>query len=200
VKEITEEHSEYLMKAASLLASRYKDTQEYQDLYQEGFLAGWEALSEGADMPIAIGEMRSAMRDYMNISMSPVSVPKSGEVRAFLKRLKDADGSDPQGSTEMALWAALTGSTEGIQPNTLGTERGVEEELIEKDLYEHLLRMSWLYLNPEEAIVMYFIFVEDYNQEEVAEELELGQASVSRYLRKGLAKLKKALDESLEID
>jgi len=192
--------TEYLMKAASLLASRYKDSQEYQDLYQEGFLAGWKALSEGADMPIAIGEMRSAMRDYMNISMSPVSVPKSGEVRAFLKRLKDADGSDPQGSTEMALWAALTGSTEGIQPNTLGIDRGVEEELIERDLYEHLLRMSWLYLNPEEAIVMYLIFVEDYNQEEVAEELELGQASVSRYLRKGLTKLKKALDESLEID
>ena len=197
---MSDNQTEYLMKAASLLASRYKDSQEYQDLYQEGFLAGWEALSEGADMPIAIGEMRSAMRDYMNISMSPVSVPKSGEVRAFLKRLKSADGSDPQGSTEMALWAALTGSTEGIQPNTLGIDRGVEEELIERDLYEHLLRMSWLYLNPEEAIVMYLIFVEDYNQEEVAEELELGQASVSRYLRKGLTKLKKALDESLEID
>ena len=64
------------MKVASLLASRYKDAQEYQDLYQEGFLAGWEALSENADMPIAIGEMRSAMRDYMNISLRPVSVPK----------------------------------------------------------------------------------------------------------------------------
>jgi len=200
VKEITEEHSEYLMKAASLLASRYKDTQEYQDLYQEGFLAGWEALSEGADMPIAIGEMRSAMRDYMNISMSPVSVPKSGDVRAFLKRLKDADGSDPQGSTEMALWAALTGSTEGIQPNTLGTDRGVEEELIERDLYDQALFVAWLYLEPEEYLVIHLIFVEDYNQEEVAEELELGQASVSRYLRKGLAKLRKALDESLEID
>ena len=197
---MSNDQTEYLMKAASLLASRYKDTQEYQDLYQEGFLAGWEALREGADMPIAIGEMRSAMRDYMNISLRPVSVPKSGEVRAFLKRLKDADGSEPQGSTETALWAALTGSTEGIQPNTLGTERGVEENLIEKDLYEHLLRMSWLYLNPEEATVMYLIFVEDYNQEEVAEELELGQASVSRYLKKGLTKLKKTLDESLEVD
>jgi len=42
--------------------------------------------------------------------------------------------------------------------------------------------------------------VEDYNQEEVAEELELGQASVSRYLKKGLTKLKKTLDESLEVD
>jgi len=197
---VSDNQTEYLMKAASLLASRYKDSQEYQDLYQEGFLAGWEALSEGADMPIAIGEMRSAMRDYMNISMSPVSVPKSGEVRAFLKRLKSADGSDPQGSTEMALWAALTGSTEGIQPNTLGTERGVEEELIEKDLYDQALFVAWLYLEPEEYLVIHLIFVEDYNQEEVAEELELGQASVSRYLRKGLTKLKKALDESLEVD
>jgi len=197
---VSDNQTEYLMKAASLLASRYKDSQEYQDLYQEGFLAGWEALSEGADMPIAIGEMRSAMRDYMNISMSPVSVPKSGEVRAFLKRLKSADGSDPQGSTEMALWAALTGSTEGIQPNTLGTDRGAEEELIEKDLYDQALFVAWLYLEPEEYLVIHLIFVEGYNQEEVAEELELGQASVSRYLRKGLAKLKKALDESLEID
>ena len=197
---MSDNQTEYLMKAASLLASRYKDSQEYQDLYQEGFLAGWEALSEGADMPIAIGEMRSAMRDYMNISMSPVSVPKSGEVRAFLKRLKSADGSDPQGSTEMALWAALTGSTEGIQPNTLGTDRGAEEELIEKDLYDQALFVAWLYLEPEEYLVIHLIFVEGYNQEEVAEELELGQASVSRYLRKGLAKLKKALDESLEID
>ena len=197
---ITGESSEYLMKIASLLASRYKDAQEYQDLYQEGFFAGWEALGDGADMPIAIGAMRRAMNDYMNISLKPVSVPKSGEVRAFLKRLKDNGGSDPQGNTETALWAALTGSTEGIQPNTLGTERGVEENLIEKDLYEHLLRMSWLYLNPEEATVMYLIFVEDYNQEEVAEELELGQASVSRYLKKGLTKLKKAFDESLEVD
>jgi len=197
---LSDDQTEYLMKAASLLASRYKDTQEYQDLYQEGFLAGWEALSDGADMPIAIGAMRRAMNDYMNISLKPVSIPVSGDVRAFLKRLKDADGSEPQGSTETALWAALTGSTEGIQPNTLGTERGVEEKLIEKDLYEHLLRMSWLYLNPEEATVMYLIFVEDYNQEEVAEELELGQASVSRYLKKGLTKLKKTLDESLEVD
>ena len=197
---MSDNQTEYLMKAASLLASRYKDSQEYQDLYQEGFLAGWEALSEGADMPIAIGEMRSAMRDYMNISMSPVSVPKSGEVRAFLKRLKSADGSDPQGSTEMALWAALTGSTEGIQPNTLGTDRGAEEELIEKDLYDQALFVAWLYLEPEEYLVIHLIFVEDYNQEEVAEELELGQASVSRYLRKGLTKLKKALDESLEVD
>ena len=197
---MSEDQTEYLMKVASLLASRYKDAQEYQDLYQEGFLAGWEALSEGADMPIAIGAMRRAMNDYMNISLKPVSIPVSGDVRAFLKRLKDADGSEPQGSTETALWAALTGSTEGIQPNTLGTERGVEENLIEKDLYDQALFVAWLYLEPEEFLVVYLIFVEDYNQEEVAEELELGQASVSRYLKKGLTKLKKTLDESLEIN
>ena len=60
--------------------------------------------------------------------------------------------------------------------------------------------MAWLYLEPEEFLVVYLIFVEDYNQEEVAEELELGQASVSRYLKKGLTKLKKTLDESLDVD
>ena len=195
-----EETQELLMKTCSILASRYNDSQEYQDLYQEGFLAGWEAMANGADVPQAIGAMRREMNHYKNFTLKPVSIPKSGETRAFLKRLKDADGSEPQGSTETALWAALTGSTEGIQPNTLGTERGVEENLIEKDLYDQALFVAWLYLEPEEFLVVYLIFVEDYNQEEVAEELELGQASVSRYLKKGLTKLKKTLDESLNVD
>ena len=75
---MSEDQTEYLMKVASLLASRYKDAQEYQDLYQEGFLAGWETLNEGDDMPIAIGAMRRAMNDYKNITLKPVSVPKSG--------------------------------------------------------------------------------------------------------------------------
>ena len=187
--------TEYLMKVASLLASRYKDTQEYQDLYQEGFLAGWEALSEGADMPIAIGEMRSAMRDYKNITLKPVSIPKSGEVRAFLKRLKDTGGSDPQGNTETTLWAALTGSTEGIHPSTLGVSRGTEENLVEKQLYDYITKSLWVFLKPEEAVVIHLVFVEDYTQVEAAKELKMGQGSVSRAVNSGLFKLKKALEQ-----
>jgi len=192
---MSENQTEYLMKAASLLASRYKDTQEYQDLYQEGFLAGWEALNEGADMPIAIGAMRRAMNDYKNITLKPVSVPKSGEVRGFLKRLKDADGSEPQGSTETALWAALTGSTEGIHPSTLGVSRGTEENLVEKQLYDYITKSLWVFLKPEEAVVIHLVFVEDYTQVEAAKELKMGQGSVSRNLNSGLLKLKRALEQ-----
>src|SRR6056297_4171252 len=110
-------------------------------------------------MPIAIGEMRSAMRDYMNISLRPVSVPKSGEVRAFLKRLKDADGSDPQGNTETALWAALTGFTEGIHPSTLGVSRGTEENLVDKQLYDYITENLFVFLKTEEATVVYLVFI-----------------------------------------
>jgi len=183
------------MKVASLLASRYKDTQEYQDLYQEGFLAGWEALGEGADMPLAIGAMRRAMNDYKNITLKPVSVPKSGEVRAFLKRLKDTGGSDPQGNTETALWAALTGFTEGIHPSTLGVSRGTEENLVEKQLYDYITKSLWVFLKPEEAVVIHLVFVEDYTQVEAAKELKMGQGSVSRNLNTGLLKLKRALEQ-----
>jgi len=187
--------TEYLMKVSSLLASRYKDSQEYQDLYQEGFLAGWEALSEGGDMPIAIGAMRRAMNDYKNITLKPVSIPKSGEVRAFLKRLKDTDGSDPQGNTETALWAALTGSTEGVQPNTLGVTRGTEENLVEKQLYNYITENLFVFLKPEEATVVYLVFIEGYTQAEAAKELKMGQGSVSRNLNSGLLKLKRALEQ-----
>jgi len=195
-----EETQELLMKTCSILASRYNDSQEYQDLYQEGFLAGWEAMANGADVPQAIGAMRSAMRDYKNITLKPVSIPKSGAVYSLLKRLKNLEGSDPQGNTERALMEALTGSAEGVQPSTLGLVKESEEKLIEKDLYHYITNHLWVYLTAEEATIVHLMFVEDYTQEEVAQELKMGQGTVSKSVRSGLMKLKKALEQVTSAD
>ena len=185
---------EKLQATASILASRYRDSQEYDDLFQEGFLAGWEALVSGSDVPTAIGAMRRAMNDYKNISLKPVYVPKSGDVRAFLKRLKVADGSHPQGTTERALYEALRGSTEGVQPSTLGTVKSVEDVLVEKDLYEYVTNHLWVFLSPEEATVVQLVCLEDCTQEEASRDLGLSQGTVSKGLASGLKKLKRALE------
>ena len=190
-----EETQELLMKTCSILASRYNDSQEYQDLYQEGFLAGWEAMANGADVPQAIGAMRREMNHYKNFALKPVSIPKSGETRAFLKRLKTLDSSDTLDHKDRALLEALTGSAEGVQPSTLGLVKGSEEKLIEKDLYHYITNHLWVYLTAEEATIVHLMFVEDYTQEEVAQELKMGQGTVSKSVRSGLMKLKKALEE-----
>ncbi len=196
--EISEEAAQNLQTVAGALASRYKDSQEYDDLFQEGFLAGWEALMNGADTFTAIGHMRRAMHDYKNISLKPVHVPKSGDVRAFLKRLKDVDGTHTQGNTEMALYDALRGSTEGVQPSTLGTVRSAEEVVVEKDLYKYITDHLWVFLSPEEAVIVQMVHIDDWTQEEVAQELGVSQGAVSKSLSNGLKKLKRALEVTHE--
>jgi len=186
---------ETLMETAGILASRYKDSQEYQDLYQEGFLAGWEALSNGADVPQAIGTMRRAMNDYKNITLKPVSIPKSGDTYALLGAINRGQEVSPQGSTQVALYEALTGSTDLVQENTLGVTKGSEGLMVEKETYKYVTDNLLVYLEPQEAVVILLVYTQGYTQEEVAQELGLSQGGVSKCLTKGLEKLKKALEQ-----
>jgi len=186
---------EKVMKVCNILAKRYKDSQEYEDLYQEGFLAAWEALENGADMPNAIGIMRRAMNDYKNITLKPVSIPKSGAVYSLLGAINSGSGVSPQGNTEVALYEALTGSLDTIQPSTKGVVEGSEETYITKELHQYVVDCLWVYLEPQEAAVIHLMYVEDYTQYEVAQELDLPQGTVSKVSRKGMKKLKKALEQ-----
>ena len=185
-----------LMKICSVLANRYKDAQEYEDLFQEGFLAGWGALQSGeTDFGVVVGKVRRAMNDYKNITLKPVSIPKSGDTYALLGAINKDQGVTPQGSTQVALYEALTGSTDLVQENTLGVTKGSEHLMVEKETYRYVINNLLVYLEPQEAVVILLVYTQGYTQGEVAQELGLSQGRVSKCLTRGLEKMKKALEQ-----
>jgi len=186
---------EKIHQTAEMLAKRYKDRQEYEDLFQEGYLAAWESLCLGQDYPTAIGHMRRAMNDYKNITLKPVTVPKSGAVYALLSSIKSSKGVTPQGHTELALYEALIGSVEGIQPATMGLASSTEDDLSEKDLHDYINNQLWRYLTVKEGTTLHLMFFEEYTQKEVAKELGVSQQTVSLSLWAGLDKLNRSLQQ-----
>ena len=190
-----EDNVKILMGLAEAYASRYRDPQEHEDLMQEGLLAALEELHRGKDMTLATGAMRKAMNDYKNVSLKPVTIPKSGAVRKLLSALSDPDGVTPQGTTQKALYDALCGSVEEIQPQTLRSSKSSEDILIEKDMVEYIRNNLWVFLKPREAVTLDLIYFEEYDPVDVADALEVTEAAISQYRVQGLKKLRAALEQ-----
>ena len=190
-----EDNTKILMGLAEAYASRYRDQQEHEDLMQEGLLAALEELHRGKDMTLAVGAMRKAMNDYKNIKLKPVTIPKSGAVRSLLSALSNPEGVTPQGPTERALYDALLGSVEEIQPQTLRSNKSSEDILVDKDLIEYIRNNLWVFLKPREAVTLDLIYFEDYDPVDVAESLEITEAAISQYRVQGLKKLRAALEQ-----
>jgi hypothetical protein len=59
--------TEDIITLAGILAARYRNQQEYEDLKQEGIIAGLEAMEAQVGWSLTVAHMRKAMSGYMNI-------------------------------------------------------------------------------------------------------------------------------------
>lgn len=184
---------------AKVLARKYNNHQEFDDLVQEGTLVALEVLANGGDSTQAIGAMRKQMFNYINLSMKPVHIPPSGSVSRLLSALKSQDGATPSGTTEVALYEALVASPEGIEPHTLREDKSSEDIVVEKDTVEYIRNNLWVYLTPREAVTLDMIYFEEYTTGEVAKKMGVTHQAVSGWEANGIKKLRGSI-EALEQD
>lgn len=193
--------TEDIICLAGILASKYRNQQEYGDLKNEGILAGLEAMDKGLDWSLAVAHMRKAMSGYMNIHLKPVSMPRSGAVYALVSDLKQSHGGEVTDSTEASLVAALSGSVSEVDEYAIGYN---DEEETPEDYYErtewgrHVRDSFWLYLKPHEAVTLDMMYFEEYTAKEVAYCMGTDVATVYRYRDAGMRKLSKIIKQELE--
>ncbi len=194
------EYNSSLVSIAEVLAGRYRNHQEWEDLKHEGLVAGLESQAKGDEWSKTVGKMRDAMRVYMNIKLRPVSIPSSGAVYALLSDLKSSSSTHPSDRTERALIAALSGSTEVVGDETLGTRESTEDSYERYDTVGYIRNNLWVYLTPKQAVALDLIYFEDYTVGELAQELGVSSGAVSKWKTSGLTKLYRtivALEEEL---
>lgn len=169
------------------LAHRYKSTQEYDDLVNEGYLAGMEAQSEGLPEDAVRGKVRRAMSRYLTSLRTPVDVPYSGEthnIMAAIRREEDLS------RYSQALVVALCASEEPVQPNTLRSETTTEDDYIRYQIEENLKYILYFWLTHAESYLIHRLFFEEVTESVLADELGVTQQYVNLRKSEVLGKLR----------
>jgi DNA-directed RNA polymerase specialized sigma24 family protein len=188
--------TEDIITLAGILAARYRNQQEYEDLKQEGIIAGLEAMEAQVGWSLTVAHMRKAMSGYMNIHLKPVYIPRSGAVYSLVSALKKHGGGDIMDSTEASLVAALTGAVEEVDEFAIGYNRDEEtpEEHYERIEWGRYIRDSfWRYLEPHEAVTLDMIYFEDYPVVDIAYGMGTDIYTIYRYRDTGMKKLSKII-------
>lgn len=179
-----------MIRKAKGLASKYKDSQETDDLIQEGLLAGLEASVNTTDDGEIVNAMRRAMNDFYNISLKPVSLPKSGQVRDVLAKVSRETVEEPHWTgTELSIFNALTGEMTPLEGNI-----PEDKEKLEQDLNtDHIMTKAKGILSGREYKVIEGLFMLDKEYRTVAIELGVSKSTVSTDKLQALKKLKGTL-------
>ena len=181
-----------LLKFCQKLAHRYKTTQEYEDLVNEGYLAAAQKLSEGGTQDQATGAARRAMSKYMTSVSTPVDIPASSEVTKALGTIRRGEDLSKYSSV---LVNALVNTQEPVQPNTLRSDTTLEEEFIQRELNNNLKYILYFWLKSTESYIIHRLFFEEASVAEVAKELGMTRQGLYFKVDEILWKLKKYLTE-----
>lgn len=124
---------EILMEIADIHTGRYKNHQEYEDLWQECYLVLFDYYHNKGLNPARMHSIaRKAVYKYLHFDLAPVYIPDTGPVRSIIAALKRDDLSfldDTDGYTTLAAYYAISGEQEPIQDGSLGITVG-DEDLI----------------------------------------------------------------------
>lgn len=185
------EKLEEVMSILKGLASRYKNSQEYEDLIHEGLLVALEHPEE----PLfdLVPKIRRAMSAYMTGFRSPVTIPDSGATRSLLSAILGDRVLTPQGHTESALLSALSALSEPIEANTLRTYESSEDLYCSEQLLERVIECMHLYLTKEEREALEGYYLQEKSRPVLAEEMGRSKDTVALRRDSGLRKLKRML-------
>lgn len=136
------------------LAGRYRNQQEWDDLFSVGYLEGLSSIREGVPKNHVYINIRRTVSAYYNIKNKPMSVPITGASTKAVSAL--ARGTAPEGVTgvQRALYEALVGTTDKIRPNTMGFQDSAEDSYIKEQTLRRLLKEIPKALNKREAYVI----------------------------------------------
>ena len=181
---------EFINNKAEYLASKYKNGQMYQDLKQEALVVGYSLLEGGVTCEKKItGAMRTRLNDFYNFEQLPVYVPSSGHTRKARIALQRGDTSQ---HVEWPLLQALMAS-EGVDQLEEGVTNGHTNHVADyeyKEYLQHLLFLMEENLTTREYEVVTSVYLQEWTQQEVADQIGVTQQRVEQLLEAGLSKIK----------
>ena len=120
-----------ILKLCQVLANRYRNGSQYEDLLSEGLVACYECKDQGKTAEKDyVGAARRAMNDYINIKTKAVSIPNSGSAHIVSRamgqeeELSEVDGL--KDSTLALMQQAMGNYTLQLEYDTLYVEDHAE--------------------------------------------------------------------------
>jgi len=190
---------ESLKETCKNVSNRYKNQQEREDLYQEAFLAGFEAIVEAEMLGEEISTLdlynivRRACSDWYNIKLCPVHVQPSGASRKAIVDIKRDNLPENPTGTQRLLYAALMGEKDMVEENTL--KGNPEEAYILRNLYQKVLDsiLTDDVYTINEAFVLYEVFYKERTYQDIGDDISVSRSYVGELYASGLKKLKEKL-------
>jgi RNA polymerase sigma factor (sigma-70 family) len=186
-----------ILKLCQTLARKYKNQQEYDDLVSEGVVACYECRDEGKGYKKDyVGAARRAMNDYINIKTKAMSVPDTWPARTVSHAMstgEDLDRLDGVTSgTLKGLMDAMANDTVNVEELEIATPD--HAHTYEKLDYEsYVMSVAVTTLDKRELHILHQVYYKGKGQEELSDELEVSEATISRWKDNILHKLRDAL-------
>lgn len=178
---------EELQKLAHKVASKYRSSQNYEDLVQEGILAVLE--SEATTPEEACGILRTTMFNHQAIFFgSSLTVPKTGAVKQVIAKMKR--GEELETATENAIASALTANQGPVQEQVLGGTADTESEYIESEHQVILRVLMDSCLGAREKFIVNAVVTKDQSFKDVSKVLEISPEYARRLYHKAVEEMK----------
>lgn len=187
-----------IMQICKNLAKRYRNSEQYDDLVSEGFLACCECREAGkGHKKDYVGAARRAMNDFINIKSKTVYIPNSWASRTVSRVLSnEGDNTEEldgvKGGTFSLLMSAMMNETEDLS-DTTATTKDHAEDYEENEYHAHVLGVAVTTLDQDELKVIHMRYYDEMTQTEVAKLLDTHQVWVARREKSALEKLRKVL-------
>lgn len=176
-------------KDAKNLAHKYRSSQDFNDLYQEGMLAALELEHKGITDPKKVkGAMRRAMNDYKNYKDRSVVIPSSGASRQAMASMGTC-------STATALQQALS-SPYGVslEDCNLHSHQDTAKDYEEVEYLQKVLLVLEETLDSDTYDMVVSFYVNGEPQESIATRHGVHQQRVSKLLQTSVEKAKVLLE------
>jgi RNA polymerase sigma-B factor len=206
---------EHLPLVASVARRYARQGEPLEDLVQAGTIGLIKAVDRfepqrGVALatfaaPAIEGEIRHHLRDCGRLVRPPRTV---GELDARLKRAERDLGARLGRSPAANELARAVGENEAAVGDALAARAAAKPEALPPDLEDDragvgaaearvLVRRGWEVLDDRERRIMELRFFADLTQAEIAKDVGLSQAHVSRLIAEALGRLRSALGESV---
>jgi RNA polymerase sigma factor (sigma-70 family) len=182
-----------ILKLCQTLARKYKSPQHYDDLVSEGLLVCYEILNQdpNANPAQMWRESNRRMRDYLNLDLHPLSVPNSDAARAISR---GQGPSTTNHSEENLDWLKYILSADVVEIDEFMAYTGDHASKYEEHDYEaHVMSVAVTTLDQRELHILHEVYYNDKGQDELSDELEVSEATISRWKDGILHKLRDAL-------
>ena len=184
---------DFINTKAHQLARKYKNPQMYMDLRQEAVVVAYEMIAQGITDENKISRaMRSKLYSDYNFGQLPVHVPASGYGRKARRDLANGRKNDTKESTLVQAIAALGG--EALDEGQIHCDKDHVADYEKADYMKHVLEVVWDCLENREWDVIYSVYLQDVDQQLLADELEISQQRVAQILERSLEKIRIRLE------